>query len=255
MSLPISAVIITLNEEKNILRCLTSVAFCEDIVVIDSGSTDETVTIAQNMGARTLFRDWLGFGPQKQFAVEQAKYDWVLCIDADEVVSEALYHSIRKIDLKNTAFAGYLMPRRNHFLGKALKHGEGYPDLSLRLFNRQTGQWSQDSVHEKVKVNGQIEKLTGDLLHFSEETIASYLHKQNRYTSLQAQMLFDRQAPCNTSQCITSPLVRFIKLYFLRLGFLDGLPGFIHITIGCFNAFCKYSKLLELQRKSFPQQH
>lgn len=249
--LALSAVIITKNEANNIRRCLDSVSFCADIIVVDSGSEDDTVAIAKACNARTLHQPWLGYGKQKQFAVKQAAYDWVLCIDADEVVSEALKNSIQKIDFSSPEHHNrcYQMPRRNHFLGKALRHGEGYPDYSLRLFHRANARWSEDKVHEGVQSTGRVISLTGDLLHFSGDTISAYLKKQNNYTELQAQALFLSGKSCKPYKCFTSPLIRFIKFYFLRLGFLDGIAGFIHIVIGCFNAFCKYAKWLELEQQ------
>jgi len=246
-SIPITAVIITFNEESKIRHCLDSLSFCDEIIVVDSGSEDRTREISQQCGATVIIQEWLGYGPQKKFAVEQAKNNWVLCLDADEVVSDELHASIIGVDFNDKATAAYKMPRRNHFMGKPLFHGEGYPDWSLRLFNRLFGNWSNDAVHEGVEVAGKVGKLTGDLLHYSEESITSYLSKQNRYTQLQAEALFKKNKRASPMQCLLSPVSRFIKFYFLRLGFLDGLPGFVHISIGCFNAFCKYSKLYELQ--------
>ena len=248
-SLRISGVIITLNEEKNIQRCLSSISFCDEIIVVDSGSSDNTIEIAKQNGATVVSQAWLGFGPQKQFAVEQASNDWVLCLDADEVVSLELQSAITAIDFGNKSVRGYLMPRRNHFMGRALFHGEGYPDKSLRLFNQQFGRWRNEIVHEGVDVSGDILTLKGDLLHYSQESITAYLAKQNHYTELQAQTLFESKKRINRLKCVTSPIARFIKFYFLRLGFLDGFPGFVHIVIGCTNAFFKYAKLIELQTK------
>lgn len=256
MKTRLSAVIITLNEEHNIQACLESVSFCDDIVIVDSGSQDKTLEIAKTLGARTISREWQGYGSQKQYAVEQAKYDWVLCIDADERISEVLKKTIQALPLSdkpiNNQASGYLIPRRNHFLGKPLNYGEGYPDLSLRLFNRTKGQWSDDKVHEGVKLRDQevVVILKGDILHYSQESLNKYIQKQNHYTSLQAEQLFQQGKRYSPSKCFTSPLIRFIKFYCLRLGFLDGLPGFIHITIGCFNAFSKYAKLEELHRNT-----
>ena len=244
----ISAVVISLNESVNIGRCLASLSFCDDIMLVDSGSTDNTVALAEAAGARVITQDWLGFGRQKQFAVDQAKHNWVLCIDADEVVSAALQTEIQKLDFATDKTAAYRFPRRNHFLGKALNYGEGYPDLSLRLFNRRQAYWSDDTVHETVVADGPVSSLRGDLLHFSEDSIASYLEKQAVYTDLQAEALFARGKMVAPWKCFTSPLIRFIKFYIFRRGFLDGLPGFIHISIGCFTGFCKYAKLIELQR-------
>ncbi len=244
----LSAVVISLNESKNIQRCLASLSFCDDTVVVDSGSTDNTVALAISAGARVIHQDWLGFGKQKQFAVEQAKYDWVLCIDADEVVGSVLQEQIQAVDFDTAQASAYRFPRRNHFLGKALHYGEGYPDVSLRLFDRRQAGWSDDTVHEGVRAEGRVDSLRGDLLHFSEDSIAGYLAKQAHYTDLQAQALFASGKPVGSFTCFTRPLVRFIKFYIFRRGFLDGMPGFIHISIGCFNTFCKYAKLIELQR-------
>ena len=244
----LSAVVISLNESKNIQRCLASLSFCDDIVVVDSGSTDNTVALATSAGARVIHQDWLGFGKQKQFAVEQAKYDWVLCIDADEVVGSVLQEQIQAVDFDTAQASAYRFPRRNHFLGKALHYGEGYPDVSLRLFDRRQAGWSDDTVHEGVRAEGRVDSLRGDLLHFSEDSIASYLAKGARYTDLQAQALFASGRLVGPFTCFTRPLFRFIKFYIFRRGFLDGMPGFIHISIGCFSTFCKYAKLIELQR-------
>jgi glycosyltransferase involved in cell wall biosynthesis len=245
---PLSVVIIALNAASQIEACLQSAAFAEEIVVVDSGSRDETREIALKYGARVVQQDWLGFGRQKQFAVERAGHDWVLCLDADERVSEALRASIGKV-LAAPQFHAYRMPRCNRFMGRWLRHGEGYPDWSLRLFDRRYARWSEDAVHEKVIAVVPVGNLQGDLLHESQETLAAYLDKQNRYTSLQAEELFRREKRASAGQMIISPLLRFVKFYFFRLGILDGLPGLVHISIGCFNSFCKYAKLIALRQE------
>lgn len=226
---------------------MDSLAFCEEIIVVDSGSSDNTVMIATQSGAKVITHQWQGYGRQKQFAVEQASNDWVLCLDADEVVSDQLRDSIIRVFAQPPGFDGYLMPRCNHFLGKALRHGEGYPDLSLRLFDRRRGSWSDDPVHEKVNISGAAGKLVGDIMHYSEDSLLSYLSKQNEYTTLQAQQMYAQGKGNGMMKSITSPLFRFIKFYLIRLGFLDGYPGLIHILIGCFNSFSKNVKLVELQ--------
>jgi glycosyltransferase involved in cell wall biosynthesis len=244
---PLSVVIITLDAAQQIEDCLNSVAFADEIVVVDSGSRDRTCEIAAARGARILHQDWLGYGPQKQFAVGQARNDWVLALDADERVTDALRENILAV-LAQPACRAYEMPRRNRFLGRWLRHGEGYPDLSLRLFHRAHARWSDDPIHEKVVADGPVGRLHGDLLHETHTTIADYLRKQNRYTTLQAEQLHARGKRAGAAKLVLSPLFRFIKFYFLRLGFLDGTAGFIHIAIGCFNTFSKYAKLRELQR-------
>jgi len=246
--LPLSIAIISLNAADSITPCLQSAAFAQEIIVVDSGSTDGTLDIALQFGARVMQREWQGFGPQKQFAVTQASNDWVLCLDTDERLSESLQKSIREV-LKSPAHSAYMMPRCNAFMGRWLKHGEGYPDWSLRLFDRRHARWSDDSVHEKVIAEAAVGKLNGDLLHESAEDLMTYLNKQNRYTTLQAENLFRQGRQISALQMVISPIARFIKFYLLKAGFLDGLPGLVHISIGCFNSFIKYAKLRELKRK------
>jgi hypothetical protein len=243
----ISAVIITLNAASQLEGCLKSLAFADETVVVDSGSTDGTLDLAARHGARVLQKGWLGFGAQKNFAVEAARNDWVLCVDADERVSEPLRECILA-ELKAPRGFVYAMPRCNRFLGRWLRHGEGYPDWSVRLFHRAHARWSDDPVHEKVISGSAVLKLTGDLLHDSAETLEKYLDKQNRYTSLQAQSLRAAGRRASIRQLVLSPLLRFLKFYVLRLGFLDGAPGLVHIAIGCMNSFNKYAKLMALER-------
>lgn len=245
--LPLSAVLITKNAARQLDACLASLAFCAEIVVVDSGSTDETAAIAAGHGARVITAEWRGFGPQKQFAVTQAAHDWVLCIDADECVSERLQQSIRAA-LAAPAAGAYRFARCNRFMGRYLRHGEGYPDWSLRLFDRRRARWSDDAVHEKVIHDGTPATLAGDLLHDSAESLDSYLTKQNRYTTLAAEEAVARGKRAGAAHLLLSPLLRFIKFYFFRFGFLDGLPGLVHILIGCGNSFAKYAKMLGFQR-------
>jgi glycosyltransferase involved in cell wall biosynthesis len=245
---PFSVVIITLNAAQQLEACLQSAAFADEIVVVDSGSSDATTEIALKYGARVIVQPWLGFGRQKQFAVSQARNDWVLCLDADERVSDSLRESI--IDtLQQPRFTAYKMARSNRFMGRYLRHGEGYPDMSLRLFERNHARWSDDAVHEKVLHDAPVGTLQGDLLHESAESLPAYLDKQNRYTTLQAQTMYRAGRRAGLGQLLLSPLIRFVRFYFLRLGCLDGVPGLVHILIGCNNSFTKYAKLIALQRE------
>ncbi len=247
--IPLSVVIISKNAASQIAGCIDSARFAQEVLVVDSGSEDETRAIADVRGCRVLEKDWLGFGQQKQFAVMQAQFDWVLCLDVDERVTPELEASIRQA-MAAPGTQAYRMARRNRFLGKWLSHGEGYPDWSLRLFHRQHASWSNDPVHEAVITTVEVGELRGDLLHDSAEDVTTYLQKQNRYSSLHAEALFQQGVRAGYAKLFLSPLARFIKFYVIRLGFLDGGPGFAHVAVGCFAAFAKYAKLIELENKS-----
>ncbi len=245
--IPVSVVIITKNEAQRIGECLASVAdLADEIVVLDSGSSDGTQALCAARGARVVACEWLGFGPQKDLAVRTARNDWVLCVDADERVSADLAGAIGAALADKPAFSAYSCARSNRFLGRYLHHGEGYPDWSLRLFDRRVAHWSSDAVHEKVICSVPVGRLAGDLLHDTADTLDSYLAKQNRYTSLQAAEYTGK--PVSAARLVLSPLVRFVKFYVVRGGFRDGIPGLVHIAIGCFNSFIKYAKIRERQR-------
>ena len=246
--LPLTVAIITLNAASQLGPCLASVGFADEVLVVDSGSTDGTVEIARRHGARVEPREWLGFGRQKQYAVSVARNDWVLCLDADERVTDELARSIREA-MAQRRYRAWRIARRNRFLGRWLAHGEGYPDWTVRLFHRAHASWSNDEVHEAVLTTAEIGRLEGDLLHDSAEDVATYMAKQNRYTSLHARALFDQGVRAGYWRLLASPLARFVKFYIIRLGFLDGGPGFAHIVIGCNNSFQKYLKLMELQKQ------
>jgi len=248
---PLSALIITLNCAAQLAACLDSVAFADEILVVDSGSADGTVELARSRGSRVIHQDWLGFGVQKQFAAEQARHDWVLSVDSDERVTPQLQADISKA-LATPQFSAYQFPRCNRFMGRYLRHGEGYPDWSLRLFDRRHARWSDDAVHERVITLGPVGRLQGELLHDSAQDLEAYLAKQNRYTTLAAEAMVREGRRATVGRLLSSPLVRFVKFYVVRGGLKDGVPGLIHIAIGCFNSFAKYMKLLELQRREGP---
>jgi glycosyltransferase involved in cell wall biosynthesis len=245
--LPLTVAIIALNAAGHIGPCLASAAFADELLVVDSGSTDGTPEVARSHGARVESREWLGFGRQKQHAVSIARHDWVLCLDADERVTPRLERSIREA-LASQRYRAWRVARRNRFLGRWLAHGEGYPDWTVRLFHRAHASWSNDDVHEAVLTTAELGALDGDLLHDSAEDLATYMAKQNRYSTLHAKALYDQGVRAGYWRLAASPLARFFKFYVLRLGFLDGGPGFAHIMIGCNNAFQKYLKLIELQQ-------
>ena len=245
---PLSAVLITRNAAGQLGPCLASLSFCDEIVIVDSASEDETADLAAQAGARVINSEWRGFGPQKQFAVEQARHDWVLCVDADERVSDALRESILGVFSRGPDCRAYRFARCNRFMGRYLRHGEGYPDWSLRLFDRRHARWSLDQVHERVVTDTEVGTLTGDLLHESAESLESYFAKQNRYSTLAAEIAQARGERATLLHLLASPLLRFVKFYIVRLGILDGMPGLVHILAGCSASFGKYAKMLAFQR-------
>ena len=260
--LPLSLVVIARDAAHELADCLASVAFAAEAIVVESGSSDDTAAVATRSGARVIAHTWEGFGPQKNFAVAQARHDWVLCLDADERVTPELEAAIRALFVgtgpaaaahAEPAASAYAIARRNRFLGRWLAHGEGYPDWNIRLFDRRRARWSDDVVHEKVVADGPAAKLRGDLLHASAESIDAYIAKQNRYTSAQATAMHARGERASAAQMMLSPAARFIRFYVFRLGFLDGVAGFAHIAIGAFASFLKYAKLRALQEGGRPR--
>ena len=250
-SIPLRLCVITRDAASQLADCLASVPFAGEIVVVDSGSSDDTVEIARRCGARVVAHDWEGYGAQKRYAVAQAANDWVLCLDADERLSPPLAAAIVAA-MAAPAAPAYAVARCNRFLGRWLRHGEGYPDWNTRLFDRRRAQWSDDPVHERVVADGTVARLAGDLLHLSAESLDVYISKQNRYTTVQAQAMHARGERAGVRQLVGAPLARFLRYYVLRLGFLDGVAGFVHIAIGAYASFLKYAKLRALSAPPSP---
>ena len=223
----LSVVIITLNEEVRIDRCLESVNFADEIIVLDSGSTDSTREISESHGAKFFVVGWLGYGPQKQYATDLASNDWILNLDADEWLSEELRKSILQ-ELEAPKAAVYEIKRRNIFLGRALAHGEGYPDRIYRLFDRKKTQWANVPVHEKIIFTGKYAVVDGDLLHDSGEEYGDYIEKQDRYSVIQAWESIEEGRSEGLTSASLSGFFRFIRGYIFRLGFLDGKEGLMH---------------------------
>ncbi|MGZ3775038.1 MAG: glycosyltransferase family 2 protein [Pseudobdellovibrionaceae bacterium] len=245
--LPISLVIITFNEEAHIQRCILSAPFVDDIVVVDSFSTDRTVEIAEKCGARVFSEKWKGFGPQKAFAADQARNPWVLSLDADEALSPELASEIVSSFTDLDPEAGYLVPRKSYHLGRWICHGGWYPDYQLRLFNKSKSQWNSAAVHEKVEVKKKL-KLKRDLLHYVFDDLSDQVVTNDRYSTLGAKQLITAGKKFSYYKLIVKPLSKFIETYIFKRGFLDGLPGFI-ISIGAaYSLFLKFAKVWEIER-------
>jgi glycosyltransferase involved in cell wall biosynthesis len=244
----ISCIIITRNEAKNIGRCLKSVSWAEEIVIVDSGSTDDTKKIASEFTDKIFDLEWKGYGPTKEFARNQVTADWVLSIDADEVVSEKLREEILSTVSSENPLDGYFIPRRSNFLGKWIRHGGWYPDLVLRLFKREKGGFTMRLVHEEVKVSGPTGHLINDLLHYTDPDFEHYLTKLNRYTSLDAMQMLEAGKKSGLADVVLRPAILFFKMYILKAGFLDGIHGFILAAASAFHVFSKYIKLWHLKK-------
>jgi glycosyltransferase involved in cell wall biosynthesis len=224
----LSACIITYNEADRIEACLNSVRFCDEIIVVDSHSTDATRELARGLGARVIERDWPGYRSQKQFAIESASNDWVLCLDADERVSEPLRTEIET--LRNSGFAGFAgwwVPRITDYFGRFLRHGNAYPDRLIRLFDRRRGSWVGYEIHENTRVQGRVGRLHGHLEHYSYRSLTDHHMRMARYASLMADALYARGKRCGLTKVLLNPLWRFFRGYCLRLGFLDGWRGLV----------------------------
>ncbi len=250
--LPISLVIIALNEEAHIERCIQSAPFVGDIVVVDSFSVDKTREKALALGARVFQEKWRGFGPQKAFATAQAHYSWILAMDADEALSPELAHEIQEKFVELDQEAGYLFPRLSYHLGRWIRHGGWYPDYQLRLFNKDKSQWNSANLHEKVEVK-YLHRMSGDLLHYVFDSLSDQVITNDRYSTLGARQLLDQGKSFSYLRLVLKPFGKFIETYFVKMGFLDGLPGFI-ISIGAaYSLFLKYANMWEnenVQKKS-----
>ncbi len=237
----LSAIIITKNEALNIAGCLDSVAFADERIVVDSGSTDDTVAIAEGKGARVETHPFSGFGAQKNFALSLARGDWVVAIDADERVTPALAAAMQHAMAQPDA-DGYEMPRLSSFCGRFMKHSGWYPDYVLRLFRRERARFSDDLVHERVICQGAVARLNEPLLHVPVIRLEDALSRVDRYSTANAEMLVSAGRRVSFMSGIARGLYAFIKTYFLRGGFLDGREGFLLAVANAEGTYYKYMK-------------
>jgi len=245
---PISLIVITRNAEGQIARCLNSVPFAADMVVLDCGSTDQTREIAEELGARVFVEEWRGFGPQKRRATELAKHDWVLSLDADEALSSESQLELQILlngpEPEPEAFA---FPRLSFHMGRWIRHGGWYPDWQVRLYDRRRTNWSDVQLHEKI-VAAQPARLKHPIHHWVFKDLTDQMQTNNRYSSLGAEELNSRGRAFSLFNLIVKPKVKFFETYFWKRGFLDGMPGFVIAVGAAYSVFLKWAKLWERQR-------
>jgi glycosyltransferase involved in cell wall biosynthesis len=243
----ISATIITLNEEDKIADALRSLAWADEIIVVDSESTDRTVEIALEFTDKVITQKWLGYAAQKNFATKQATNDWVFNLDADERVTPELAHAIDQLKhTDNLDAAAFEMPRKVFYLGRWIQHSGWYPDYKIRLYNRTQGRWQGEYVHESVKVDGPVKKISGDILHYTVHNASEHHLRLDRYTTLAAKEAFEKKRRASFISIALSPFATFIKSYVFKLGFLDGIPGLAIAYFAAQYVFLKNIKLWEL---------
>lgn len=245
----LSVIVITKNEGANIRACLDSVAWADEIIVVDSGSTDETAAIARQMGARVYEHDWPGFGPQKNRALGYATKNWVLSLDADERVTPQLRSEIQAVMRNGGSADAYLVSRLSNYCGRFMRHSGWYPDLLPRLFKRGKARFSDDLVHEGLIVEGSTERFDGLLLHYAFDDLEEVLHKVNQYSTAGAQMMQRRGRRASLFGAVLRGIWSFVRTYVVRGGFLDGREGFMLAVSNAEGTYYRYLKLMLLNRK------
>jgi glycosyltransferase involved in cell wall biosynthesis len=244
----LSVVVICYNEEAILGECLSAVQWAEEIVVLDSFSTDRTLEIAQEHTPRVFQGEWQGYAKQKSLALTYATHPWVLSLDADEVVSPELAREIQSLLAGNPGFSGYRVPRRAFYMGRYLRHC-WHPDLKLRLFRKDRGRWSEHEVHESFLLDGPSGQLKNPLFHYSFPRIEDHLSTIQQYTTLGAESLAKAGRVFSLARLLGSPLAMFLQQYIGKRGFLDGIPGLVASVLSAFHEFVKYAKLYELTRR------
>jgi glycosyltransferase involved in cell wall biosynthesis len=247
--LPLSGVVICYNEEDRIGRCLESLGICDEIVVVDSNSTDATREIAQRYTQKVVEQEFLGYRDQKNFALDLAKHDWVLCLDADEALSPELAEEIQKVLANDDQrVSGFKLDRVTYFLGTWHDRGEWYPDRKLRLFRRSRGRWSGRPTHERVKIEGPVQSLGGRLLHWNYRDLGEHIRVIDRFSARIAQEMYEEGRRFRLTDLLVRPLARFFKGYVLHQGFRKGIPGFLVSVSTAYYVFMKYARLWELEQ-------
>ena len=250
----VSACVTTLNEERNIRRCLQSLAWCDEIVVVDSFSTDQTVERCREFTDRVYQHEWLGYIGQKNLIRRMATHPWILFIDADEEVSPELREEmIRELEANDGTTVGYQFPRMVNYIGRWIRHGEWYPDIKLRLFAKDRGRSGGQEPHDQVFVNGPVKLLKGHLWHYTYDDLHDHLETMNRFSSITAQEKMRAESHFRWTDVLFRPPLRFLKAFLLRRGFMDGWRGFLIALISSFGVAMKYAKLWELEYRARPR--
>lgn len=244
----IAAVVITHNEEKNILRCLESLRFCDEIIVVDAMSSDNTVALANTIASKVVSRPWESYSSQKNFANSIAESEWILSIDADEKVSMELGLEIQAQLSTPGPETAFSVPRKTLYRGKWIKHGGWYPNRLVRLFKKNGGSWTNDELHERWVTEGPLGELQGHLLHYSFENFTDQVDRNNRYSTLGALRLHRQGARFSFTKMLAKPSSKFLETYVLKRGFLDGLMGLFISISASYSVFLKWVKLWELSR-------
>ncbi len=250
----LSVITLALNEEHNIVDCLESVKWANEIIVVDSGSTDKTIDLARQFTDKVLTVEWKGYGATKNVALDHATGDWILWLDADERVPPELAEEIQSVLREDTMCAGFDVARRAYFLGKWIKHCGWYPGRVTRLFRKDKSRFTETNVHEQIVVVGKIGNLQYDLLHFTDPDLQHYFNKFNKYTSLAAKDMQAAGKKFSLYDILVRPPFLFFKMYIVRRGFLDGIQGFILSVVSSAYVFTKYVKLWELQHKTMKEE-
>ncbi len=249
--LPISLVIISLNEEVNVERCIESCPWASEVVLLDSGSTDRTVDLATSKGAKVYIEKFRGYREQKQRATDLAQNNWILSLDADEALSPELSKEIQLLFENSPTKDGYEIPRKSFHMGRWILHGGWHPDRQLRLFNKEKAKWAGGNVHEYIEITSEAQQtglLKNSILHWVFDDLTDQVDTNNKYSSFGARDLLDRGKKFSILKLITKPISKFLETYVVKRGFLDGLPGFIVAVGAAYSVFLKFSKLWELEQ-------
>lgn len=247
----LTAIVPVFNEEKNLDDCLKGLTWADEILVVDSGSTDRTLEIARQYGATIFQHKYVNPANQKNWAIPKARHDWVLFVDADERVMPILQEEIQLLLRKTPQHDGYWIRRKSYIWGKPIRYCGWQRDRVLRLFNRYRGRYKNGEVHEEMVIQGTTDTLKHPLIHYTYRDLKHYFEKFQRYTDWGAMELYKQGKQARWNHLLLHPLFRFFRMYFLQLGFLDGIHGFVLCMLSCFYVFTKYAKLWELNRKRF----